>query len=88
MKEGDFIYIILEYVEGCTLFEYLNKHHPLTEGFIKKVMHQVLTALEYVHNQGVIHKDLKPENILLDTQLNAKICDFGWAERKKAVNIR
>lgn len=86
IKEGDFIYIILEYVDGQTLFEYLNRNHPLSEQFIKKVMRQILNALQHIHNQGIIHRDLKPENVLLDRQLNAKICDFGWSERKKEVN--
>ena len=71
-----------------TLFEFINKHHPLSENFIKKVTKQILEGLEVIHKTGVIHKDLKPENVLLDPHLNAKICDFGWSERMKEINIR
>ena len=88
MKEGDAIYIVLEYLDNATVFEYVNQHHPLKEDFIKKIVLQTLDALQYLHSHNIIHRDLKPENILLDSSLNAKICDFGWSERKKEVNRR
>lgn len=40
---------------------------------------QVLSALKYIHDAGVIHRDIKPANILVDAGLNVKLCDFGWA---------
>lgn len=88
MKEGEAIYIVMEYIDNGTVFEYINHNHPLKDDFIKKIIIQTLDALQYLHDSSIIHRDLKPENILLDTNLNVKICDFGWSERKKAVNKR
>jgi serine/threonine protein kinase len=88
LKDGETIYIILEYAEGKTLFDYLNRNHPLSEDFIKKIMRQILNGLQTIHSNRIIHRDLKPENVLLDAHLNAKICDFGWSERIKSRNIR
>lgn len=87
-RDGDLIYIILEFIDGMTLFDYLNRNHPLPEQFIKRVLKQILEGLDVIHKAKIIHKDLKPENVLLDQNLNAKICDFGWSERIKEVNIR
>lgn len=88
IKDGQVIYIVLEYLTKGTVFDYLNDNHPLKESFIKNVIMHTLNALQYLHNNNIIHRDLKPENILLDNNLDAKICDFGWSERKKEVNIR
>jgi serine/threonine protein kinase len=88
IRETDTFYFVLDYAPNGTLFEYLNTNHPLPEPFIKRVLRQVLHTLQALHNQKIIHKDLKPENILLDSNLNVKICDFGWSERLKERNVR
>jgi len=45
----------------------------------------MVSGLEYLHNEGVLHKDLKPDNILLDGCGNVKIADFGLSKAEKAV---
>ncbi|CCW65429.1 unnamed protein product [Phytomonas sp. EM1] len=77
-KDEHYVYIVLEKCENGTLMEVL-KARPLTVPETQYVMLQCLTAVEYMHEEGVIHRDLKPGNIMLDGNLTVKIGDFGLA---------
>jgi serine/threonine protein kinase len=46
-------------------------------------MHQILSGVEYLHENGIVHRDLKPENLLLDSGGNIKIVDFGLSNQYK-----
>lgn len=71
------LWVIMEYVNGGSLFELL-KPGPITdERVILIIMREVLIALQYLHNQGKIHRDLKSHNILLSQQGEVKLTDFG-----------
>ena len=64
------IYLIMEYCNGGSLKKALNNYKqkfgkPFTEDIVQYLMKQILTAVEYLHNHGIIHRDLKLENILL-----------------------
>ncbi|MBI4204954.1 MAG: serine/threonine protein kinase [Betaproteobacteria bacterium] len=72
-------YIAMEYVQGNPLREYFNRNTRFEESDIVSIMVQLLDALEYSHEQGVIHRDIKPANIIIMTNGKLKIADFGIA---------
>jgi ribosomal protein S6 kinase alpha-5 len=78
-------YIIMELLTGGELFDRLRKRHLFTEREASALMKSLISAIQYMHSQGVVHRDLKPENILFsDTSDTAKvkIVDFGFARAK------
>ena len=72
-------YMVMEYVDGPDLKEYIRTNSPLNLGNIIKFMDQILSAMSLAHKHNVIHRDLKPQNILMDKHGNIKIADFGIA---------
>ncbi|KAF7356686.1 CAMK/CAMKL/GIN4 protein kinase [Mycena venus] len=73
------LYLILEYVKGGELFEYLCKKGRLPTEEALGYFQQIIAAIDYCHRFNIAHRDLKPENILLDEDFNIKIADFGMA---------
>jgi len=70
--------MIMEYAEGGELFDYIIKNNYLSEDESRKIFHQIIDAIDYMHQLGICHRDLKPENILFDSShKNIKIIDFG-----------
>ncbi len=84
--ENEFFYLSFEYFEGKSLREFLKHGLPDQEEF-KKIFIQILSGLQYAHQQKIIHRDLKPENILIDQNLNIKIADFGLALAENEVQV-
>jgi len=72
-------FIIMEYIEGITLREYLNKEEKLSEKECIKLIRPVLSALLVAHKNGIVHRDIKPENIMLTSDNFVKLIDFGLA---------
>ena len=73
------LFIQMEYCEGETLKEMIDRHE-ISEDKIKfKLIRQILEALWYIHNKQMIHRDLKPSNIFLDKSNQVKLGDFGLA---------
>jgi eukaryotic-like serine/threonine-protein kinase len=72
-------YLVLEYVEGTLLREYLREHAPLPVEEAIGITVQLADALQYCHEHGVVHRDLKPENILIEPGGTVKLVDFGIA---------
>lgn len=71
--------IIMEYIDGCTLAEYLADNPDKTS--LKRIFLQLLSATDYLHKAGVLHNDLKPENILISrTNHDVRLIDFGFAD--------
>lgn len=77
--DSDSHYLVMEYVEGCTLKQYLEQKGSLPVNETLYIMHQLLDALDHAHKHNVIHRDIKPHNILLDANMNVKVTDFGIA---------
>ncbi|MFO8069767.1 MAG: Stk1 family PASTA domain-containing Ser/Thr kinase [Alkalibacterium sp.] len=77
--EDETPYIVMEYVEGYNLKEYIKEHHPIPYKKTVKIMTQILGAVEYAHKHNIIHRDLKPQNVLIDHDETVKITDFGIA---------
>jgi serine/threonine protein kinase len=72
-------YIVMEYVEGITLKEYIEQQKIINW---KEAVHfttQILRALQHAHDKGIVHRDVKPQNIMLLQNGNIKVTDFGIA---------
>ncbi|KEG11751.1 serine/threonine protein kinase [Trypanosoma grayi] len=77
------MYLIMEYVEGGELYEYIVKKGMLKEDAGRYILQQIVCALEYCHHFLVVHRDLKPENILLGPGMQVKLIDFGLSNIMK-----
>lgn len=73
------LFLVLEYVGGGELFEYLVQRGRLHIKEARKFFRQIVSAIHYCHEYSICHRDLKPENLLLDEKQNIKIADFGMA---------
>ncbi len=71
------IFVVIEYVSGGELFDYIVQKGRLAEAEARHFFQQILAGVEYAHYHGVVHRDLKPENLLLDEDHNVKVADFG-----------
>jgi serine/threonine protein kinase len=79
IENADFMFIIMEYVNGGSLESYVSKKKPLDERVARKYAADLVDAFVTVHQQGVCHRDLRIENLLLDSKSELKIADFGHA---------
>ncbi len=73
-------FLVMEYVHGHTLRQLLQSQGRFTEAEVLRYGLQVAAALQYAHEQGVVHCDVKPENILINENGVAKVADFGVAD--------
>lgn len=71
------LYMALESCEGGELFDQITRKGRLLEDEARFYAAEVIDALEYIHNMGLIHRDIKPENLLLTSDGHIKIADFG-----------
>ncbi|RMZ91980.1 hypothetical protein DV736_g799, partial [Chaetothyriales sp. CBS 134916] len=73
------LYLVLEYVQGGELFDYVSSNGALPEEEAVRLFRQIIAGLSHCHRYNICHRDLKPENILLDANRNVKLADFGMA---------
>lgn len=72
-------YIVMEYVKGTDLKQYITQNFPIPYQKVIDMMQQILAAVQQAHEHHIIHRDLKPQNILVDESGQIKIGDFGIA---------
>jgi eukaryotic-like serine/threonine-protein kinase len=78
-RQGHLPYIIMQFVDGPNLKEYVREEGPLTVEESINFARQILDGLSAIHDEGIIHRDVKPQNVLIDDGMQAKITDFGVA---------
>ena len=72
-----YMLIIMEYISGGNLQNFVKKRRKLCEKTAKILFRQIIQGIKYIHSRGIVHRDIKLENILLDLNNIIKICDFG-----------
>lgn len=73
-------FIVMEYIDGITLKEYMEKEGVLTWKDSVHFIIQILRALQHAHNKGIVHRDIKPQNIMMFDDGTIKVMDFGIAK--------
>ena len=78
-KEGEVAFLVMEFIRGTELKSSLAGNQLIDRKECVRVMCELLDALDFAHEAGVIHRDIKPANVMLDSQGRAKLTDFGVA---------
>ncbi|SDM02668.1 Stk1 family PASTA domain-containing Ser/Thr kinase [Bacillus sp. OK048] len=86
-EENDLYFIVMEYVEGQTLKQYIQQNSSLQVEKTIEIMKQLTSAISHAHQNQIVHRDIKPQNILVDRFSNVKITDFGIAMALSATSI-
>lgn len=73
-------YIVMEYIDGITLKEYIEEEKILTWKDTVHFVIQILRALQHAHDKGIVHRDIKPQNIMMFSDGTIKVMDFGIAK--------
>ena len=81
-EQRPWYYLVMPYIEGGTLRDYLLRRERLTLEEAASFLDQIASALQYAHDHGVVHRDVKPSNILLRLDGHAYLVDFGLAKAK------
>ncbi|MFN6964164.1 MAG: protein kinase domain-containing protein [Pyrinomonadaceae bacterium] len=88
-SQGQVAYLVMEYLDGCSLGEILEEEKNLPLGWTLDIIEQVCSAVQEAHKQGIIHRDLKPDNIWLEPNqrggYTVKVLDFGIAKLEESI---
>lgn len=77
--EKDNFYLVMEYINGGTLFDFQNEVGVLNIKQAVDFLKDIIDAIGYLHDRSIAHRDIKPENIVITSAGIAKLCDFGWS---------
>ncbi len=86
-KDHGIPYIVMEYVEGETLKEKIAREAPLPVDEAVRIAMDICDALEYAHQQQIVHRDIKPHNVLISAEGTVKVSDFGIAQASSEATI-
>ncbi len=86
-EEDNVNFIVMEYVDGMTLKEYIQQYSPLPYEKVIDIMKQMTAAVAFAHQHSIIHRDVKPHNMLIDHDGTVKMTDFGIAMAMSATSI-
>lgn len=84
LEENEMIYLVMDYIEGCSLKEILEKEKSQSQEKVVEWGIQLCGVLAYLHSQSVIYRDMKPSNIMLGKDGRIVLVDFGTARERKA----
>ena len=84
IEEATKLYLVMEYASGGEVFDFLVAHGRMKEKDARIKFRQIVSAVQYMHANNIVHRDLKAENLLLDADCNIKIADFGFSNHFKA----
>ncbi|MFZ2616965.1 MAG: protein kinase [Anaerolineae bacterium] len=76
-QQGSWHYIVMQYLDGVTLDQWLVNRGPMSVPMTAQVVRQVTDALDYAHSTGIVHRDIKPSNIMIGPTGRATLMDFG-----------
>ncbi|CAG0917990.1 unnamed protein product [Notodromas monacha] len=79
METEQKLYLVTEYASGGEIFDYLVANKRMSEEETRKIFRQIVAAIFYCHQNGIVHRDIKAENLLLDRDKNIKLADFGFS---------
>jgi len=77
--EGEIAYLVMEFIEGRELRSFFEANERFAPDEAVRIMGELLDALDYAHETGIIHRDVKPANVMIDARRRAKLADFGVA---------
>ena len=80
-------YIVMEYVDGITLKEYIKEKGKISYQEALDIAYQICDALQAAHDKNIVHRDIKPHNILVTSDRNIKVADFGIARSATGTTI-
>src|SRR5690606_22099289 len=86
-EEDHVLYMVMEYVDGMTLKEYIQHFSPIPVSEAVDIMKQIASAISHAHENDIVHRDIKPQNILINKNGQVKVTDFGIAMALSATSL-
>lgn len=86
-RDEDLNFIVMEYIEGLTLKDIIDRLGPLPTAEVLEITRQIAEALRVAHRHGIVHRDIKPHNIMIGDDGRVKVTDFGIARASSAMTV-